>query len=126
MKTVGVAFIGVSGLCWAVHNLVMIAADHFGAPLLVSIALSFVIVVVIGYVGHSLLTFRQPMSPHGLLRYGAGMVAGTLIAIPIIWFWKVGLDLPMVVAAPAASVCTIAVNFVLTRWAILRPASLSE
>lgn len=121
-KQVSLLFIGISGLCWVTHNVVMIVADHAGLPLFASIALSFVIVVVVGYVGHSMLTFGQALSIHGLMRYGAGMIAGAVIGVPIIWFWKVGLDLPMIVASPVASVCTIAVNFVLTRWAIVRPA----
>jgi len=116
-------FVGISGVCLVSHNVVMIVTDRAGFSLWESLVVSFVLVGLIGYLGHSLLTFAQPMSIHGLCRYLIGIGTGTAIAIPIIWFWKVGVALPMIVASPLASVCTIGVNYVLVRRAIVRPGA---
>jgi putative flippase GtrA len=114
-------FLGISGTCLAAHNILMIVTDWAGVPLWGAIAISFTVATLIGYFGHSLFTFGQPLSVNGLGRYGVGMVTAVAIAVPIIWFWKVALDLPMIIASPVASLCTIGINFVLTRWAIVRP-----
>jgi putative flippase GtrA len=116
-----VVFLGISGTCLAAHNLLMIVTDWAGVPLWGAIAISFTVATLIGYFGHSLLTFDQPLSVNGLGRYSVGMVTAVAIAVPIIWFWKVAMHLPMIIASPVASVCTIGINFVLTRWAIVRP-----
>jgi putative flippase GtrA len=118
----GVVFVGISALCWAAHNVVMITTDWAGCSLWVSIFLSFGTATLIGYIGHAQLTFSQPMSIAGLGRYAAGMATAVAIAVPVIWFWKVGMHLPMIIASPVASICTVGINFVLTRWAIVRPA----
>lgn len=116
-----IVFLGISGTCLAAHNLLMIVTDWAGVPLWGAIAISFTVATLIGYFGHSLLTFDQPLSVNGLGRYSVGMVTAVAIAVPIIWFWKVAMHLPMIIASPVASVCTIGINFVLTRWAIVRP-----
>lgn len=116
-------FLCISGVCLVSHNFLMIITDWAGFALWASLVVSFVIVGFIGYLGHSLLTFAQPMSIHGLCRYLIGIGTGTAIAIPIIWFWKVGVALPMIVASPLASVCTIGINYVLVRRAIVRPVA---
>jgi hypothetical protein len=115
------AFLGISGTCLAVHNVLMIVTDWAGMPLWLAIAVSFTVATLIGYLGHSVLTFGRPLSLGGLGRYSVGMVTSVVIAIPVIWFWKVALNLPMVIASPVAGVCTVGINFILTRWAIARP-----
>lgn len=125
-KRTSLSFVAVSALCLVTHNIVMIAADYAGFALPISIGLSFAIVVIIGYVGHSLLTFGEPLSIDAIARYGASMVVGSAIGVFILLFWKVGLDLPMIIASPAASACTLAFNFKLSRWAIARTAASGE
>jgi putative flippase GtrA len=114
-------FLAISGTCLAAHNILMIVTDWAGVPLWGAIAISFAVATLIGYFGHCIMTFGQPLSVRGLGRYAVGMVTAVAIAVPVIWFWKVGLNLPMVIASPVASVCTVGINFVLTRWAIVRP-----
>jgi len=116
-------FLGISAACLAVHNFLMILTDWAGTPLWGSVATSFAIATLIGYYGHSVMTFGRPLSVGGLGRYGIGMMTAVAIAVPVIWFWKVALNLPMIIASPVASVCTVGINFVLTRWAIVRPVA---
>lgn len=121
-----ILFAVVSFACMMTHNVILILLDFLGVPLLLAITVSFVIVGGVGYAGHSSLVFRQPMSFPGFGRYILSMAMGVAVAIPIIYFWKVGLALPMWIAAPAASFCTIVTNYLLVRWAIVRPTIAGE
>ncbi len=108
----------VSGSCLLLHNATMIAADRAGAPLLAAVLLSFMLVALTGYALHSRWTFRQPLRLRALLRYGLAMSANIPLAYVTTWVWHTPVGLPMVWAAPLASGCMVAVNFVLSRWAI--------
>ena len=112
------AYICVSGGCFLGHNAIMIAAEHLYAALWLAILLSFVITVTIGYVLHSVFTFKQPLSPRAFGRYTLGMLLNIPLAYATTWFWYHWLEFPMPAAAPLASCCTIALNFFLSRWAI--------
>ena len=115
------AYGAVSGSCLVLHNAVMIGADWAGAPLIVGVVVSFVLVAAVGYVAHSLLTFGEPL---GLVRFGRyclAMSANIPFAYVTTWFWHGPMGLPMLWAAPLASICMVAVNFVLSRWAIAAP-----
>lgn len=113
-----VVYGGVAGLCLALHNATLIAADRAGAPLLAGVVLSFVLVALTGYALHSRLTFRQPMGWRALSRYALAMSANIPLAFVTTWLWHVPLHLPMVWAAPLASGCMVVCNFALSRWAI--------
>jgi putative flippase GtrA len=116
------AYLFVTGLCLALHNGVIISADAADSPLWLSILLSYAVVVVTGYVLHGLLTFRQPMGLVAFVRYAFAMSANIPLAFITTWFWHEGVGLPMALAAPTASVCMLAINFVLARWAVTNPA----
>jgi hypothetical protein len=53
-----VAYAIVSGLCWTMGNAVLIAGDWANFPLPLSIGLSYALVVVIGYVLHTLVSMH--------------------------------------------------------------------
>ena len=115
-------YLAVTGLCLALHNGVLIGADTAHSPLWLAILLSYSVVVVTGYVLHSLFTFRQPIGLMPFARYAFAMSANIPLAFVTTWFWHEGIGLPMVLAAPTASVCMLAINFVLARWAVTNPA----
>lgn len=115
------AYGAVSAICLLLHNAVMIGGDMLGWPYAGSILLSFCLSALTGYVLHSLLTFREPMSLSRGLRYAFAMTANIPLAFVAIWFWHDILGLAMIWASPIATLCMIAVNFVLSRWAILSP-----
>ena len=96
----------------------MIAAERFYAALWLAVLLSFVITVIIGYILHSTFTFKQPLSLHAFGRYALGMLLNIPLAYVTTWFWYHWLEFPMPAAAPLASLCMIALNFLLSRWAI--------
>lgn len=109
----------IAGLCLGLHNATMIVADHFGAPLWLAVVLSFVLVALTGYVLHSLGTFRQPLGLIGLMRYSLAMSANIPLAYGTTWLWLKLAGLPMLWASPLASLCMLAINFLLSRWAIV-------
>ena len=116
-----IAYLAVAGFCIALHNAVIILADSAGMPLWLAVLLSFGLVAGAGYVLHSLFTFRQPLAPIAFARYVIAMSANIPLAFVTIWFWQQLVGLPMAFAAPVASVCMLALNFLLGRWAIVTP-----
>lgn len=120
------AHIAVSAACLVTHNAVMIGADFAGVSLAAAMLASFCVVVVLGYSLHSLITFREQLSWHGLQRYTAAMSANLVMAFALTFLLRDAFALPMIIAAPAASILMIAVNFLLSRWAIVVPAKSVE
>lgn len=112
------AYLCVSGTCFLGHNAIMIVAERFYAALWLAVMLSFVITVIIGYILHSAFTFKQPLSLSAFGRYTLGMLLNIPLAYVTTWFWYHWLEFPMPAAAPLASLCMIALNFLLSRWAI--------
>lgn len=119
------SYAAVSGLCLMLHNGVMIWADHAGCVLPVAVGLSYLIVVVTGYVLHARFSFRQPVGTAAFARYALAMSANMPLALIITWLWREPAGLPMVFAAPLATICLLAINYGLSHWAIGR-ATMSE
>ena len=116
-----VAYSAIAGLCIALHNLVLIAGDRLGLPLWQGILLSFALVATVGYMLHGVFTFRQPLAVGRFARYAVAMSANIPLAFVTTWFWHDIVGLAMALAAPIASACMLALNFVLGRWAIAAP-----
>lgn len=116
------AYGAVSAICLTLHNAVMIGGDKFGWPYLASILVSFALSATIGYVLHSIATFGEAISMQRFLRYAIAMSANIPLAFIAIWIWHDLFGLAMVWASPVATICMIAINYVLSRWAI-RPHS---
>ncbi len=114
-------YVAVAGFCILLHNAVMILAESAGFPLWAGVLLSFAIVAAAGYVLHARLTFRQPVALLGFARYAVAMSANIPLAFVTTWLFLDQIGLPMPIAAPLASLCMLAVNFVLGRWAITAP-----
>lgn len=113
-----ILFSFISALCMLTHNAIMICLDQLHIALAFCLIVSFIIVTIIGYLGHSTIVFREQLSIKKFLKYISGMLGGIVISVPIIYFWKCGISLPMWIAAPIASICTLMINFFLVRWAI--------
>ena len=99
----------VAGFCLGLHNATLIVADTYGFALWITILLSFVIV------------FTQRLSWRALFRYSLAMVGNIPTAYALVWLLREFFGLPMLLVAPASSIIMLAINYVLSRWAILRP-----
>ena len=115
------AYIAVAGFCILLHNAVLIVGDSVGLPLWLTVLISFGMVVSAGYVLHGLFTFRHPLALVAFARYAIAMSANIPLAFVTTWFWHDQVGLAMSLAAPLASGCMLALNFVLGRWAIAAP-----
>jgi putative flippase GtrA len=98
----------------------MIAADRLGLILPAAVLASFVVVVMSGYALHSRISFRQPIGLRTFVRYAFAMSANIPLALAVTWLWIGPAGLPMTIAAPLGTICMIAVNYSLSRWAIGR------
>ena len=114
----------VAGFCLGLHNAIIIGMDWLGAPLIAGVVLSFGVVTSAGYGLHSRFTFRRPLGRVAYGRYALAMSVNVPLSFVTIWLWRHGLGawpgLPMIYAAPLASGCMIAMNYVLSHWAIGR------
>ena len=115
-------YLAVSGICLTLHNAVLIAGDAVGVPLWATVLLSFALVTSTAYALHGLFTFRQPLAVSRYARYAVAMSANIPLAFVTTWLWHVPVGLPMAFAAPLASGCMVALNYVLGRWAITVPS----
>lgn len=126
----GLAYGFVAAVCLGLHNGVMIGIDwamqswaRGQGPLAISslgFAVSFIVVSLTGYALHSQLTFREPMSLGRYGRYALAMSTNTPLALGVTWVLRGPAGLAMVYAAPLASCLMIGVNFLLSRWAIVK------
>lgn len=117
MRSFG-GYIFVSGVCLLLNNVILIFADAIGCALLVSVLLSYCVVVVTGYLLHSFISFRQPLSIRAFGRYAFAMAINIPLLFGIVWVWRNAVGLPMSLSAPAATACMFFINFLLCRWAV--------
>lgn len=119
---IGLRYLAVGGTCALVNVVVLVAAEAAGLQLWGGIALSFGLVCAVGYALHAMLTFAAPLAWSGFARYVAAMAAGLPASVALLWLFARVLGWPMPVAASCASITTLALNFVSSRWAVLRSA----
>lgn len=108
----------VSGLCLATHNAIMILTDGLGLALLVGVGLSFALVNSLAYILHCRFTYATAAGWRTYAGYLVLMAANTPLATAFLWLFAKALFWPMAVAAPVASCCMIAINFLSSRLAI--------
>ncbi len=111
-------YLVVAGCCLAMHNAIMIVGDWSGLSLLEAAATSFCIMVVVGYVLLSAFVFVGARSWRGFWRYTGVMAANFPLSTGLLWLFFVLARQPMTVAAPAATIVMVLVNFIASRWAI--------
>jgi putative flippase GtrA len=117
-------FLAVGLLCAVAHNAIMLGADRWHIHYAVSCAISYVIVVLLGFALHVRFTFQETPSFAAFWRYAISMAANYPITLALLFLMCDVAGLPVVIAAPVATVLMMAWNFVASRWAIVRaPAS---
>jgi putative flippase GtrA len=110
----------VGASCAVLHNLIVIGFDRVGIGYVASSAVSFVVIVLIGYSAHTGFTYRAPRSPATLARYTLAMAANYPITVALLFAMVTLAGLPIYVAAPAGTVILFGWNFLTSRWAIVR------
>ncbi len=109
----------IAALCALANFVILVAGDRIGLHFVVSISVSFVVCVLIGYLLHSRFTFEARADWAGLARYTGAMSLNYPLSIVAVWFFSELLALPMLIAAPASTLALTLYNFFSSRWAIL-------
>jgi len=109
----------VGAICALAYNAVMILGDLAGEHYVPMTILSFGIVTPLGYLIHSNFTFREQLSLRGFLRFASGAAAGFPLSLLSMAILCTGLGLPVVIAAPIATIILFLWNYASAHWAIL-------
>lgn len=109
----------VGAICALVYNAVMILGDLAGGHYVPMTVLSFGTVTPLGYLLHSRFTFRERLSLRGFLRFASGVAAGFPLSLLSMAILCAGLGLPVVIAAPIATITLLLWNYASAHWAIL-------
>ncbi len=102
----------------ALNNVLLIGGDWSGLHYGACIALTFVVSVPLSYLVHARWTFRTSHGWTGFARYLGGSVSSLVIAAFAVWFFRGLLGLPMLAAAPLATVVMTVYNYIMARWAV--------
>lgn len=118
-----IRFAIVGLLCATAHNAILLAADLWHIHYALSCAISYVIVVSLGFALHVRYTFQQPATAASFWRYGLSMAANYPLTLALLFLMCDIAGWPVAVAAPMATALLLAVNFLASRWAIVRTQS---
>jgi len=111
----------VSGaFCAIANNGLLVAGADAGLSVLELTFLSFLVIGSAGYLAHVYFTFQQAASWRSYARFMAGVAFGIPIAYAILSLLCDGLRMPMVFAAPIATMVLLIYNFISARLAIMR------
>ncbi len=113
-------YLVVGGTCAVLNNVILIAGDAAGLQYVVSVLLTFLFVLPISYLAHALWSFTVPASWSGFVHYVAASVSSLAVACVTVGILRGGLMLPMVAAAPLATIAMTLYNYLMTRWAVHR------
>jgi len=111
--------------CAVTHNAILVVADLWHIHYAVSCAISYVVVVVLGFALHVRYTFRQRASTGSFWRYALSMAANYPATLALLFLMCDIAGWPVAIAAPLATVLLFAANFLASRWAIVRAPSTS-
>jgi putative flippase GtrA len=106
-------------VCAATHNTILFAADLWHIHYALSCAISYVVVVALGFALHVGYTFRQPATAASFWRYALSMAGNYPLTLALLFLMCDIGGLPVAAAAPIATVLLFAVNFLASRWAIV-------
>jgi putative flippase GtrA len=115
------AIVGLT--CAATHNVVLLAADFWQLHYAFSCAISYVVVVALGFALHVRYTFQQPATAASFWRYALSMAANYPLTLALLFLMCDIGGWPVAIATPMATALLFAVNFMASRWAIVRGSS---
>jgi putative flippase GtrA len=107
-------------ICAAAHNAILLAADLWHVHYALSCAISYFVVVVLGFALHVRYTFRRPPTVASFWRYGLSMAANYPATLALLFLMCDVAGWPVAFAAPLATILLFATNFLASRWAIVR------
>lgn len=104
--------------CALLNNAILIGADVAGAHYVGGTLLTFATTIPLAYMAHAKWTFSTTPSWRGLARFIFGSLSSLAAALAAVTLFRGALGLPMVVAAPLATIAMTLYNFAMARWAV--------
>ncbi len=112
-------YVGIAAFCAAAHNGIMIGGDLAGIGYPVMTLVSFLLLTPTAYALHARLTFAEPLSLPRLMLFASGMAIGLPLSLCIMAILCSALRLPVIVAAPIATVILFLWNYASAHLSIL-------
>jgi putative flippase GtrA len=109
----------VSIACALLYNGIMIVGDFVGVHYVASTLVSFVVVVLFGYVLHATFTFGRAFSVGSLWRFALGMAFNLPGSLVLMFLLRGLAGIPVAAAAPATTIILFLWNFAVSHWAIV-------
>ncbi|MCE7797469.1 GtrA family protein [Sphingobium sufflavum] len=110
----------VGAACALFNNIILIGGDAAGLHYAVSVLLTFVLMLPLSYLAHASWTFDATVNWPAFGRFLLGSLSSLAMATFAVGLFHDALRLPMVLAAPVATVVMTVYNFLMTRWAVRR------
>lgn len=112
-------YLVVGATCAVANNVLMIVGDWAGVHYAPMTLIATLLVIPLGYLLHSGFTFGERPSWPAFFRFASGIAVGFPISLATFALLCSGFRLPMVIAAPIATVILFVWNYASSRWAIL-------
>ena len=112
--------------CALLHNAILIGMDALGANVFWCQVASAAVLLPVGFLLQSRVTFRCERSWAGFLRYSAALITNFPVALLVLWLTRDLLALPMWVAAPISSIALFCWNYATSAWALSRAPAIKE
>jgi putative flippase GtrA len=106
------------GVCAVANNALLVAGARAGLGILALTLLSFAVIGTAGYAAHVYFTFREAPGWRSYARFMAGIALGIPAAYAVLAFLCDVLHLPMLIAAPIATLVLLVYNYLSARLAI--------
>jgi putative flippase GtrA len=116
----------VAIVCALLHNAILIGMDALGANVFWCQVASAAVLLPVGFLLQSDVTFRCQRSWTGFLRYSVALITNFPIALLILWLTRNVLGLPMWAAAPISSIALFCWNYATSAWAFSRAPAIKE
>lgn len=104
--------------CALLHNAILIATDALGATVIACQAASAAVLLPVGFVLQSRVTFACERSWRGFWRYSAALITNFPVAIAVLWLAREQAEVSMWVAAPVSSFVLFCWNYLTSTWAL--------
>lgn len=112
--------------CAFLHNAILIGADALGANYFWCQVASAAVLLPVGFLLQSRVTFQCARNWSGFFRYSGALITNFPVALLILWVARDLAALPMWAAAPLSSLVLFCWNYVSSCWALSRKPAYKE
>lgn len=118
-------YVAVAVACALLHNGIMIGLDRLGVHYVLCQTASAAVLLPVGYLLQSHLTFDVERSWRDFARYSAALTTNYPVAIAVLWLLCDVLALSMVWASPISMAVLFVWNYLTSAWAFRRRQELA-